>query len=387
MSDSLTTGPVALVLSRLGENAGVKSTPNGWEARCPAHEDDRASLSVKAGDDGRALLICHAGCTLPAICDGLGLRARELFVPRADQVAPPPVRAPSAPASAKQVKAPSAKPKAALGRIVDTYEYVDEQGGHLFQVVRFEPKEFRQRRRDPHGKNGWTWKLGGARQVVYRLPRILEAVKAGATIWVVEGEKDVGAIEGLQLVATCNAGGASKNRFSPKWRAEHAEALVGAKRVVVIADKDSAGRAHAAAVAQSLLGRVAEVKVLELPGERVKDAADWIGQGGTREQLERLATDAPIWSPPPEGPRAGGGDGGDDLPVVLLGHRQLRDVLNDCWDVVHRANEPPTVFWRGGLLARIAEGEGGAHIQETSTTWIYGHLARVANWMGPNAAG
>ena len=41
----------------------VRKTGGGWQARCPAHEDRQASLSVSTGDDGRVLLHCHAGCT------------------------------------------------------------------------------------------------------------------------------------------------------------------------------------------------------------------------------------------------------------------------------------------------------------------------------------
>ena len=46
----------------LGHLSNVKQTPNGWEARCPAHDDSRASLSVAVGDDGTVLLKCFAGC-------------------------------------------------------------------------------------------------------------------------------------------------------------------------------------------------------------------------------------------------------------------------------------------------------------------------------------
>jgi len=38
-------------------------------------------------------------------------------------------------------------------KIVATYDYTDESGNLLFQVVRYDPKDFRQRR--PDGKGGW----------------------------------------------------------------------------------------------------------------------------------------------------------------------------------------------------------------------------------------
>jgi putative DNA primase/helicase len=72
-------GPIALVLSRL-EN--VVELSSGWSAQCPGHDDELNSLSIAEGDDGRALLFCHAGCNFEDIVDALGLRVRELFVQR-----------------------------------------------------------------------------------------------------------------------------------------------------------------------------------------------------------------------------------------------------------------------------------------------------------------
>ncbi len=51
----------------------------GWMARCPAHEDRRASLSVSEGQDGRILLRCHAGCETENICAALGIKVADLF--------------------------------------------------------------------------------------------------------------------------------------------------------------------------------------------------------------------------------------------------------------------------------------------------------------------
>ena len=54
-----------------------------------------------------------------------------------------------------------------MGKIVKTYDYKDESGQLLYQVVRYEPKDFRQRR--PDGQGGWIWNLQGVRRVLYRL--------------------------------------------------------------------------------------------------------------------------------------------------------------------------------------------------------------------------
>lgn len=40
-----------------GHRAGAN-----WMARCPAHEDRKPSLAITAGEHGRVLVCCHAGC-------------------------------------------------------------------------------------------------------------------------------------------------------------------------------------------------------------------------------------------------------------------------------------------------------------------------------------
>jgi hypothetical protein len=76
--------PVQAVLDRLSD---VRKSGSGWSARCPAHEDRRASLSVGEGNDGRALLKCHAGCDTSAILAAVGLELRDLFPEQTDWAA------------------------------------------------------------------------------------------------------------------------------------------------------------------------------------------------------------------------------------------------------------------------------------------------------------
>lgn len=71
--------PVESLLARLD---GVKRTGKGWMARCPAHPDRHASLSIGEGSSGAALLTCFAGCDAGAICSAVGLSVSDLFPPR-----------------------------------------------------------------------------------------------------------------------------------------------------------------------------------------------------------------------------------------------------------------------------------------------------------------
>ena len=58
----------------------AKRSGNGWIAPCTAHDDHEPSLSLSEGADGRALLMCHAGCTTDAVLAKLGLTMADLFV-------------------------------------------------------------------------------------------------------------------------------------------------------------------------------------------------------------------------------------------------------------------------------------------------------------------
>ena len=171
---------------------------------------------------------------------------------------------------------------------VAIYRYTDEQGRLLFDIVRYEPKDFRVRR--PDGNGGYIYNANGVRRVLYRLPEVLEAASKGEIVFVVEGEKDADALTDQGLVATTNPHGAGK------WREEYSESLRGA-RVVILPDKDYAGRRHAEQVARSLWGKAGSIKILELPGDGIKDVSDWIKAGGTKENLLELVARAPEWRP------------------------------------------------------------------------------------------
>ena len=179
----------------------------------------------------------------------------------------------------RQSKPVPVRPKVApKPKIETTYAYEDEKGQLLFEVVRFDPKDFRQRK--PNGKGGWTWSVKDVRQIPYRLQQLLDAPPE-QTVFVVEGEKDVLRLESLGLVATCNAGGAGK---WPKALSEH----FAGRRVVILADNDEPGRKHADKVAASMSPET-HTSVLCLPNLPPKgDVSDWLDAGGIAEELLKL---------------------------------------------------------------------------------------------------
>ena len=172
--------------------------------------------------------------------------------------------------------------------IVATYDYRDERGELLYQVVRFDPKGFRQRR--PKGGNGWEYSVKGTRLVPYRLPDLV-AAPSSVAVFVVEGEKDADRAAGIGIVATTCAMGAGK------WRPEYNEHFRG-RSVYIVPDNDKPGREHAQQVALSLHGIAKNIKVVELPGVPEKgDLSDWLDQGHTKAELGEQVKAAPEWKP------------------------------------------------------------------------------------------
>ena len=174
-------------------------------------------------------------------------------------------------------------------RIVATYRYTDRAGKLVHEVVRFDPKEFRQRQ--PDGKGGYAWNMKGIAPTLYNLPAVAAAAERGDLVIIVEGEKDADRLNAMDLVATCNAGGAGK------WKIEHSEQLAGAT-VAIIPDNDEAGRAHAEQVAASMAERARGVRIVELDiAERKADVSDWLDQGGSIDELRVRIERAQEWRP------------------------------------------------------------------------------------------
>jgi len=250
--------PTELVLSKLPD---AKTRGDGWQARCPAHDDHTPSLSIGNGSDGRVLLICHAGCTFSEILAALDLETEDAF---------------------------SSNGKKPTGRnVIATYDYTDESGALLFQVQRTAGKSFPGRQ--PDGNGGWIWSLTKpqVKRVLYHLPELVDA-DPGAWVFVCEGEKSTDAVRSLDLVATCNPHGAGK------WRREYSASLAG-RRVCIIPDNDPEGENHAGKVASLIRDTVSDVRIVHLPDVTPKksDPADWVTAGGTRAELLAMVGEAP----------------------------------------------------------------------------------------------
>lgn len=238
------------VLSRL---EGVVTVSGGFQAKCPCRDDDdNPSFSVSEGKDGKVVVYCHAGrCDTEKACQSMGLTLSDLYPP---------------------------KPKEEL-KLTATYNYYSEDGTLLFQKLRFVDssgkKTFRQRK--PDGRGGWDYKLADTPRVLYNLPAVVNAVKQGKPIFVVEGEKDVDTLTKMSIVATTMPNGAGT------WNEIHTSVLAGAT-VDIIIDDDLPGQQHAVEVYQALQEVGCDVQVWKCA--KGKDITDHLNNGGTIEQLE-----------------------------------------------------------------------------------------------------
>lgn len=183
-----------------------------------------------------------------------------------------------------------------------TYDYRDLEDRLLYQVVR-RPKSnggktFLQRRSD--GNGGWVYNLDDVERVPYKWLWVDDAREAGgATVFVVEGEKDVETLTDAGLLATTSAQG------TWPWPDSWAHYFDGFETVVIIADNDPPGRETAMRRAEVISRAVSDVRVLwQLPdvGEH-GDVTDWLEDGHTIEELQELVHEAPWYVPkhdPPE---------------------------------------------------------------------------------------
>lgn len=240
--------PTALLIAAIEAKTGLPAKRSGREyvVRCPAHDDNRPSGNIREGDGGYPVWQCRShGCTMEQVLDSLGLRWSDIFGSADDRWTP-------------------------RGAYTAVYDYVDEGGELLFQVCRTANKEFPQRRPNPEKASGWEWSLNGTRRVPFRLPKILQAAGAGEEVFIVEGEKDVLALERMGRIATCNPGGAGK------WRAEYAPFFKGA-HVLIVCDKDEVGLNHALAVADSVRGVAKSLRLFQ--PKAGKDVSDHLAAG------------------------------------------------------------------------------------------------------------
>jgi hypothetical protein len=171
-------------------------------------------------------------------------------------------------------------------RVVAKYDYTEENSTLLYQVVRYDPKDFRQRRPDGNGK--WIWNLGETRRVLYRLLELLKFPYA--TVFVCEGEKDADRVASLGHCATTVASG--------KWTEDCIKALAG-RDTIILQDNDETGADKALTAAQALHGVAKTIRIVLLPGLKAEDdVSDWLDADPEHAgKLVDVCFDVAEWTP------------------------------------------------------------------------------------------
>lgn len=348
---------------------GVRQTGGGWSAKCPAHDDQQASLSVSEGDGGRVLMHCHAGCGFDAICESLNLKPADLM-------------------GGNSISGPRPKPKVKTATIHPTREkavaaarWMVEQGWNekhngksvklgdpdyswcypdaaecVFEVLRWQL---------PDGEKavcpirpvpgGWsTTRPEG--QLPLLCGRDLAAVNE---VVIVEGEIKVDQARSLGFAAACSAFGANSASRSD-W------SQLAGKSLVILPDNDDPGRKYADDVARivTALSPPARVRIVQLPLLSIGgDLVNWVNAGGTREELLELIDAATYWEPADDVDDSDDSDDESDSekPPKKTQSQELVELCLDLYDLFSDdAGEPFAVLRGGPNLAIMLRGRRDA---------------------------
>lgn len=211
---------------------GVEKHGDRYMACCPAHDDEKRSLSIGLSANGEKILInCFAGCSTEDIVSAMGMKMSNLFI--GDK-------------SYKHGK-----------RIITKtpYHYYDEDGTLLYTKIRMDYEDgtksfcFVQ----PNGVKG----VKGIKRVPYNLPDVCKAQK----IYFVEGEKCADAVINQGFCATTLDSGSQS-----KWYPEYNNYFVG-KEIIIIPDNDEPGIRYAKSIAKHISG----ARIVRIPEREGKD--------------------------------------------------------------------------------------------------------------------
>ena len=334
-----------------------RDTEDFW-AVCPCHSDHEASLHVKIGDDGQIVMKCFAcGADRKDVAEALGYQLRDVAVDARTGEPPfgkgkggggqmarkPKERKTCRPYTVGEVWQLGKKGEKRPYKLETIYEYQLADGAVRLRKARLEcrdengnriDKTFCVQSLDPDGK--WYSDDGIYKNLMYHLPEVKQAIEAGGTIFLVEGEKDVESMRLFGYTATCNLYGASRGKVGDKWKPDHTKQLEGAKRVIVMPDNDRAGEMLAQHICKQLQPVVGEVRILRLSEEisgfeEKGDFTDYVllrkrggmnSKSALRAEFDAMVERAPVWTPdnvmpfPEEEKRktvgADGFDGGSD---------------------------------------------------------------------------
>ena len=189
------------------------------------------------------------------------------------------------------------------GKLVATYDYVDESGALVSQT--FSIRKARDRRgeavqdvsanagRTPARAGAWIWNLRDNCVVPYRPVRHIRSDCASIDVFL--------SSRGRKPLRSC--GLSVFRRHAIRWArgsGRPASPRTSLRRCCLVPpDNDDPGRKHAEQVARNLHGVAAAVSAIELPGLGEKDdVVEWLDlHGGTADRLHEIADVTPGFNP------------------------------------------------------------------------------------------
>lgn len=246
-------------------NISRQNGSKSYQCKCPAHTDNKASLTISE-KNGKLLLHCHAGCRTERILESVGLSFKDI---------------------GEEKEKPKWQERLEYGQgkhIEAVYDYRSADGKYLYSKVRFEGKEIRYITID-RANDSYQYCKMKDKATLYRLPELIKAVQNGWPVYIVEGEKDVETLRRLGYTAT-TAGGVND------WRREYAVYFTGAQ-VVILPDNDEPGLSLKDQIMKDLKHYAHSIRWVVTSDSEKGDVTDYLQkEGHTKDDLIQLVANA-----------------------------------------------------------------------------------------------
>lgn len=237
------------------------------QAKCPAHNDKQASLTITKGDKC-TLFHCHAGCKLEDVLTAAGLEKKDTFYNNVSY------------AEKWKMYIESREKR----KIEAIYPYVSINGGYAFHKIRLDGKKILygilENERFSYGLPR-SKPRKSYRAIYGDLNAIQKAVQCGKPVFIPEGEKDVDTLTKHGFVAFTYGG-------VNDWQSEFASILKNAV-VYILADNDMPGQGIANRIYVDLQGIAKTAKVITpMPDIPKADITDYFQTGHSKQDFEQL---------------------------------------------------------------------------------------------------
>ena len=260
-----------------------------YRAKCPSHQGESDdSLAICEDDLGKVLLHCHVGCDIKQIVVALDLDMGDLFSKNGEaNVAGKSVGLPPKEDRVVGTLTVEDLPGASSEYMVfekedGTLHYIQRHKGPVYRVVGF----------DEDGDPILAAGLGDVEPILFGLPVLREAIRAGEPVVHTEGCKDALSAQRRMGMAGVTSGSCTS------WKSAFAQDYEGVNEVWIIPDNDEEGRTYAQQVAQDLVGIVPTIKIVDLPELPEKgDLTDWLDAGHTAEEFFAVIGEAEAMDP------------------------------------------------------------------------------------------